>query len=209
MQSIPEFFAKPEPITEFVAEKQYDIVVVGAGSPGVPAALRAAELGAKVAVLQKEDQAAACGNVSAGILLDKSDLADVAKVVELLMEESQHKADREVVKTWAYNSGEAITWLIGQAQKAGCQVVNLGNGPHAGFKKKQGLDLEWATCLFGPKPYNTGLAMQDLARYAATQGVDFYYSTPACQLLQDGSGRVVGVAASSPQGMPSSSPPRA
>lgn len=201
MQIVPEFFAKPAPITDFVAEKHYDIVVVGAGSPGVPAALRAAELGAKVAVLQKEAEAAACGNVSAGLLLDKSNPADVAKVAQILMEESEHKADRGVINAWAYNSGEALSWLIGQAEKAGCQVHSLGSKPHQRFNKSHGFDLEWVTCMFGPKPYNTGLAMQDLARYAAKQGVDFFYSTPAKQLIQDDAGRVTGVAAKTPEGM--------
>lgn len=201
MQHVPEFFAKPAPITDFIDEKTYDIVVVGAGAPGLPAALRAAELGAKVAVVQKEIDAVACGNVSAGLLLDKSNPADVAKVVELLMEESEHKANRDVLKLWAYNSGEAITWLIDQAQKAGCEVHSLGSAPHVPFNKKQGLDLEWATCLFGPKPYNTGLAVMDLARYAEKQGVDFFFKTPARQLVQDESGRVTGVVAESKVGM--------
>ncbi|WP_276757086.1 hypothetical protein [Veillonella seminalis] len=39
------FFKKPDPITDIKDVKQYDIVVVGAGSPGVPCALKAAELG--------------------------------------------------------------------------------------------------------------------------------------------------------------------
>ena len=42
------------PITEFAEEKTYDVVVVGAGTGGVPAALSALEEGASVAVLQKD-----------------------------------------------------------------------------------------------------------------------------------------------------------
>lgn len=42
------FFKKPEPITDIKDVKQYDIVVVGAGSPGVPCALKAAELGRRL-----------------------------------------------------------------------------------------------------------------------------------------------------------------
>lgn len=45
-----------EPITEFSEEKTYDVVVVGAGTGGVPAALSALEEGATVAVLQKESK---------------------------------------------------------------------------------------------------------------------------------------------------------
>ena len=70
MKEIPSFFKKPDPITDIADTKEYDIVVIGAGSPGVPCALKAAELGAKVAILQKEKEAAACGNFGAGILTE-------------------------------------------------------------------------------------------------------------------------------------------
>ncbi|WP_443653253.1 FAD-binding protein, partial [Dialister hominis] len=56
MKEIPSFFKKPDPITDIADTKEYDIVVIGAGSPGVPCALKAAELGAKVAILQKEKE---------------------------------------------------------------------------------------------------------------------------------------------------------
>ena len=61
------FFKKPEPITDIKDVKQYDIVVVGAGSPGVPCAVKAAELGAKVAIVQKLKSAMAGGNFGAGV----------------------------------------------------------------------------------------------------------------------------------------------
>ncbi len=92
MKEIPSFFKKPDPITDIADTKEYDIVVIGAGSPGVPCALKAAELGAKVAILQKEKEAAACGNFGAGILTDKSDPVDVEKCVSMLEAASGHRA---------------------------------------------------------------------------------------------------------------------
>lgn len=94
MKEIPSFFKKPDPITDIADTKEYDIVVIGAGSPGVPCALKAAELGAKVAILQKEKEAAACGNFGAGILTDKSDPVDVEKCVSMLEAASSHRAKR-------------------------------------------------------------------------------------------------------------------
>ena len=53
MKEIPSFFKKPDPITDIADTKEYDIVVIGAGSPGVPCALKAAELGANPCYLLK------------------------------------------------------------------------------------------------------------------------------------------------------------
>ena len=51
----------------------YDVVIVGAGAAGVPAAISAKEAGATVALIQKEATAISQGNTATGILLDGSD----------------------------------------------------------------------------------------------------------------------------------------
>ena len=79
--SVPEGFtvedfaasqAELEPITDFVDEKTYDVVVVGAGTAGLPAVLTALEEGATVACLQKEATTIAQGNNSSGFILEES-----------------------------------------------------------------------------------------------------------------------------------------
>ena len=39
----PAFFVKPEPITDIADTRDYDVVVIGAGAAGVPAAIGGAE----------------------------------------------------------------------------------------------------------------------------------------------------------------------
>lgn len=200
MKTETDFFAKPAPVTSFKEEKNYDVVVIGAGSPGVPCALRAAELGAKVAILQKEAEAAACGNFGAGILLDESEPADVERLVSILVERSDHRAKREAIEMWAKNSGRAVKWLIEQAKEAGAQVMDLGTPAQGGLLKRTGLHLGFTTCVFGPKPYDTGAAMRALCKLAEKRGVDIYYNTPAYQLTQAEDGTVTGVIARSGDG---------
>lgn len=144
MKEIPSFFKKPDPITDIADTKEYDIVVIGAGSPGVPCALKAAELGAKVAILQKE----------------------VEKCVSMLEAASGHRAKRELLDMWAKKSGEAVLWTIEKGKEAGAQVVDMGTNAHAGLLKRTGWHIEFTTCVFGPKPYDTGAAMKAMCKLA-------------------------------------------
>lgn len=102
---IPSFLIKPEPITDISETYDYDVVVVGAGAAGVPAALSAREAGASVALLQKQSMAVSQGNSGSGIDLSTSDAADVQNLVSQLIEDSQHRPNRDLVELWATNSG--------------------------------------------------------------------------------------------------------
>lgn len=195
------FFAKPAPITDITDIKDYDFIIIGAGSPGVPCAYRAAELGAKVAVIQKQAQAAACGNFGAGLDIEHSDPADVEKLLSMLMAASAHRPKRERLELWANNSGKAVPWLIEKAKLAGAQVADLGTPAHAGLLNKHGWNLEFFTCFFGPKPYDTTAACKALCEYAEAHNLfDIFYNSPAEQLVQDETGRVTGVIARTPEG---------
>ncbi|MBU4175446.1 MAG: FAD-dependent oxidoreductase, partial [Actinobacteria bacterium] len=64
-------------------ESKYDVVVIGAGPGGYPAAIRAAQMGAKVAVVEKEKVGGTCLNQ--GCIPTKSLLAST-EVVTLARE---------------------------------------------------------------------------------------------------------------------------
>lgn len=184
VKNTPDFF-KAEEIGDIKEVKDYDLVIVGAGTPGVPAAIRAKERGLSVCVVQKEKKASACGNIGAGIILDKSSKEDIETVISSEVKDNDYRSKRELYRHWAYNSGEAINWLIEHSKKAGCKVMDAGDDPHAALNKKLGTDLHFVTAVFGPKPYSVTKAIKELAKYAEEMGVDFYYSTRAVELVKD------------------------
>ncbi|MFR5093414.1 MAG: FAD-binding protein [Adlercreutzia equolifaciens] len=99
-----------------------------------------------------------------------------------------------------YNSGEALKWLWNIGEQAGAQMVDSTAKWTSNISNINGYDVTYFAFDFGPKPYNTGNGMRDIADWAEQQGVEIFYSTPAAQLVQDESGAVTGVIAEGADG---------
>jgi succinate dehydrogenase/fumarate reductase flavoprotein subunit len=196
------FLPKPEPISErdIKDTKSFDVIVVGAGASGVPAALSAAEHGAQVAVLQKENIIVSQGNSGAGIDLAASEPAGVEALIARLMKDNAHRCHGKLLKQWAYNSGQAVTWVIDRAKQGGAHVYDQGNLQQSAILSINGYKMNYITAYFGPKPYTNGDGMRALGKTAEKAGVRFFFSTPAVQLVQEASGKVIGVIGKGPDG---------
>ena len=196
----PLFFAAPEPIADVAEEKDYDVVVVGAGAAGVPAAISAFQAGAKVALLQKEAAASSQGNTCDSVLVDESEPAGVAALASLINKDCAHRSRHDQVMLWAENSGEALKWLWDLGEKAGAQMVDSTKKWTSSIETIDDYAVSYFAFDFGPKPYNTGNGMQDICAYAETQGLEVFYETPAVQLVQNEAGDVTGVIAQQADG---------
>ena len=93
----------------------YDIVVVGAGAAGVPAAGWAAELGAKTALLQKESNVVSQGNCGSAIIKSRSTEAGIAKWIHHTNSLCDWRADVKQLRAYADHSEEAMMWFWNRA----------------------------------------------------------------------------------------------
>lgn len=169
--------AEAEPLTDFAAEQTYDVVVIGAGTTGVPAALAALEEGATVAVLQKEANPVAQGMLAARVVRGKSTDAGIAQYVHEMHALNDHRPDLNLLKTYADRSEEALTWYEGLLTEANFSECKESDSKDHVY--------EDGNC------YVMGLLFPDsmqapttaLAELGAQKGIDFYYETPAVQLV--------------------------
>ena len=121
----------------------FDVVVVGAGASGVPAALSAAENGAKVAVIQKAPVRPVAGQHRLRHrpgqerqgrhrgARSRSSSAD-----------NNHRCNPALIRQWAYNSGEAVRWVIDRAKQGRLAGHRPGQRPAGRDPQGQRLQAE-------------------------------------------------------------------
>jgi succinate dehydrogenase/fumarate reductase flavoprotein subunit len=178
-----------EPITDIAEEVTYDIVVVGAGTSGLPAVLTALDEGATVGVLQKFGTAVAYGNGSGGLLLDQTSPEAVLNWIEGYRVSCNYRCNMGLVRSYAEISGEAICYILKYADQAGYLPAS------SSLQKKSfddGTESVYLMNSYGTKPENHGDLIRALVPVAEEKGATFYFSTPAVQLTFDGT-RVSGV----------------
>lgn len=168
-----------EPITDISEEKSYDVVVIGGGTTGIPAAIAASEAGAKVAVLQKQAYVLAQGNLVAYVDLDKSDDIGVMQYVHELHSIYDMRGSLSLQRTYAYKSQEAVTWFLDELKAIGFE--NMKESDSKLHEYEDGACQVIGT-LF---PKQMIEPMTALADTFADRGIDIFYSTPAVQLVKD------------------------
>jgi len=177
-------------VSTFIDEKTYDVVVVGAGTAGVPAVYSALEEGATVACLQKESIPLANGNGSAGIILEESNDIGKLQYRQAWRKAGGYRINDDILSLFMDHSGETTMWMLEKS-------AEVGYLPYQVSATKNTYDTgSFCTAVlksYGPKPENHQTIMAKLADAAASKGAEFFYNTPAVRLIQDESGRVTGV----------------
>ena len=201
-----------DPITSFAKEITVDVAVCGAGAAGVPAAVRALDLGATVAVLQKEAVAVSQGNCSSCIVKSESTEAGLKKWLTFATAVNCWRNNRKLLEAYIDRSEEAIRFLVAKGglteeneyknEKYGFSIYQYSSDPFTGVMHDgtQSYDFGDETVgiygpWFGPKPNNYGTLVSAVLKEAQEQYGDklqCFFNTPVVQLLKDADGTIVG-----------------
>ena len=194
-----------EPITNFAKEIDVDVVVAGAGASGVIAAVRAAELGATVAVLQKEAVAVSQGNCSSAIIKSGSTPGGLKKWLTFATAVNCWRNNRKLLEAYIDRSEEALRFVCeksgiteetewknkyGVTKYQDTSAVYTGVW-HDGTQSYDFGDEPW----FGPKPGNYGSLVSGILKDAQEEYGDklqVFFSTPIVQLVKDADGTIIG-----------------
>lgn len=182
---LAESVAEKQPVTDFAAEHTYDVVVVGAGTTGLPAAVSAYQAGAKVAVLQKTEAPVAQGMLAACVVKDKSTPIGMKQYVHFNHALYNYRNNIKLWNKYVENSEEAVNWYLNELEQAG----------YTNFRESDSRDhiYDDGNC------YLRGTLFPDSMQgptaklaEAYADRIDFFYETPAVQLIRE-EGRVTGV----------------
>ena len=214
--TIEEFassMAEVKPISDFVGEVVTDVVVVGAGAAGVPAAITAAEEGSSVVVLQKQSTVVSQGNCGSGLIRDKSDREGLLHYVQHTNSLNNWRSDRNLLEAYVMNSGEAVNWVYDRARLTGTSADKPNDkGLFAYMNTSKDFTGTWTDNRFcsydygksvahmyapwmGPKPNNVGTFLSYMLEEAEEEfgpRMKVYYNTPGVQLIHE-DGKVTGV----------------
>lgn len=111
--------AMPWSLRKAFAEQAFDMVVIGGGTAGIPAAIFAADRGARVAVIEKAPSVGGTLFVSGGMIAGAGTVFQEARGIkdspdahyEDVMRINENTSDPVLTRLWADNGGATINWL--------------------------------------------------------------------------------------------------
>ncbi len=200
-----------DPITDFTKEVDVDVVVAGAGASGVIAAVKAAEMGAKVAVLQKEAVAVSQGNCSSAIIKSGSTEGGLKKWLTFATAVNCWRNNRKLLEAYIDRSEEALRFVCEKSgiteetewkNKYGVTKYQDTSAVYTGVwhdgtqsydfgEEKVEVFAPW----FGPKPGNYGSLVSGILKDAQEEygdNLQVFFSTPIVQLVKGEDGAIVG-----------------
>ena len=192
------FVEEPIDESQIVSTEEFDLVVCGAGIAGLTLTHAAAERGLKVVLLEKTQvfnvRGHDIGSLDCQLVKDAGIEFDKDAYLNDALKSTNYRCNIDLWKTWIANNGEAVDWLVDSTKDYVTAYLNQPGGPTDTFN---GVTTYNDQIQFEEELHEMMSAQYDIA---TSQGADIRFETPACQLVQDETGRVTGVIAKTVDG---------
>jgi fumarate reductase flavoprotein subunit len=176
-----------------------DIIVIGAGTAGLAAAVAAAEKGAKVAVFEKASTTGGTGNMGMGPFAVESKLQRMKNITltreqafKLFMDYTHWRVDARLVSNYINKSADTLDWLEKMGVVWGA-VESYVRGSYATHHQVLPPGGRAGT------PMSASAMMKCLTDTANDLGVKFYLKTPVKKLNKE-QGKITGLVAADESG---------
>ncbi len=124
------YFVKPAAPTEISEVFDYEVVVVGAGNGGCPAAISAGDLGAKVAWVERfpgvVTWAGEMGAYNSKVMKEKFGVSyteeELQEIINDICRYSSYEVDQRLVSLWVHESGRTMDWFVDKMKAKGLDM---------------------------------------------------------------------------------------
>ncbi len=175
-----------------------DVVIVGYGGAGSPAAITAFDAGASVLILEKNPQGGGNTKCSGGSIRTYLDTEKAVQFIDILCEGT---TQREIIRTFVEESSRNPEWVrslggdIGPSPTGAAQRFPISL-PGAAFPSIPGADGVGPRVRVSGQGETRGLELwKVLSKNVETRNIPVLYSTSAKRLLREKSGEIAGVVA--------------
>lgn len=188
----------PEAVTKFDGEFTADVVIVGGGQAGTPAARAAVEAGASVIVVESQTEEAMSfrgggqiGHLNSSFLASKGiPTIDINEFVTDWQLRTNNRSRCGLIMAYAKNSGKCFDWMTDSFTDEEKATWSVRQWPLSKnyTQKKSGI----STWVGTPTLNGDASPVKRCMEIAREKGADYHFGVKGCQLIKDGS-RVVGV----------------
>ncbi len=197
-----KYFAKPDPITDIAETVETDVVVIGAGNGGLVAAASAADLGAKVTLVEKNATwitwAGEMGAYNSKVMNEKYGIRytdeELMEISNEICRYAGYECDQRLINLWLFNSGRTMDWFTDRMEEKGIHMFLETDMKDTRYMNKPQTHTVYEHFEeLGPNQMGAQLANPKWVEIIEEKGGSILWQHTAKQLVQDESGRVTGI----------------
>ena len=199
------YFAKPDAPTDISEVYDFEVVVVGAGNGGCPCAISCADLGAKIAWVERAPGvvtwAGEMGAYNSKVMKEKYGIEyteeELQEIINTMCANGSYDVDQRLIALWVHESGRTMDWFTDMVKAKGLDMFIETDLKETRFMTKVQTHTVFKEGTFeelGPNVMGAQLSNPVWIEYGDEyENLTKFFHHSAEQLIQDETGRVTGI----------------